>query len=913
MKNMKKFFAVVLAVVMVLSTVAAASAASFSDVTETTEYKAAIDQLTALKVIEGYEDGTFKPEGEITRAEMVKMIYVLCVGTDADGKVKAPTLYVGDSVFTDVTPDHWACGYINWAASVGIVDGIGNKLFNPDASVKFSEVVKMVMLAGFVAQGNAIPTTLPSYPYGYVAAADASGLFADVDVKGASQPALRGETAQLLANLIAQANVSGNFGHITAVEGVYVGSTDEQIIKPNGWSAWTWETRTQKYIYVADDLAGTNGKWYRYDTPEDLVYGEEVTLYVDKNNMATLITYKADAAVLNTTVEGFTTSGSGNTLKYLVNGKEVKFDNAVFYAQIASGTDYGWYAVNANGLTDYSSSANVTDEPMRFIDTDGDGKYEVVLVSVKFHNGQVNNSNSSKPAISNGTVTYTASNSGNLVLNGTTAAAADTNNTYMSWTYCRMFSGTIRGICDAESVLSNVKVEKLDGLKSGVYTKVTIGGKTYTYASNAMNGNIEKLSTVTTDNKAKDTVDVRLDSNGKIVGWNYYVAPGVTVVTGADKTAYAFVKSIFAEEVVGTYTRVTQYTITVVDLDGTEVSYVLDDSVITANPSAWFAGTGNANNKISVETRNGELVPVINGKLVEYTADTFAATGTATNKVIALKAYAADVTGAAVVYNKAYTGLINVASAYKQIANIAAVIYDGKVMPVADFIALLGDSKTFTADYSEDNGKLTLQVAKFQATVAPVVTNKVYAIVTNTSVVAGSDKEHWKYQYTGTFNGVAGTYESVDCDAASDITALSGLCVATLENGKIKSFAAISDTVNYYVVSAKYGDLWMTHAVDTTNHKITATSVPEDMGAFNSITVYKITNEGGLVNSTATGMATGSLSDITNTTLTNLTSTKNVKVYGVIKTLNTANNKYDVTVFVLTTGTADADPAWTIG
>ncbi len=910
MKNMKRFFAVVLAVVMVLSTVAAASATSFSDVTDTTEYKAAIDQLTALKVIEGYEDGTFKPEGEITRAEMVKMIYVMCNGTDADGKVKAPTLFVGESVFTDVTTDHWACGYINWAASVGIVDGIGNKLFNPDAPVKFSEVVKMAILGGIVASNGSIPTTFtaPSYPYGYISQADASGLFADVNVKGASQPALRGETAQLLSNIIASSSLSANFKHLTAVENVvFMGSSDEHILYSATNNAWDSNKSSEKYIYLAADVAGTNGNWYRYDKPEDLVYGETVTVYVDKNNQVTLITYKADATVLTTTTEGFTTDGSGNNLKYYVNGKEVKFDNVVFYQQ----ENTNWcYDKNANGAADYTGKT--TDEPMRFIDTDGDGKYEIVLVSVKVHNAKITNSATSG-RFDLGTVT--ALKAGNIL--GATAADAVKAGTYFSYTLKRDFQGSVQYFVEPMVGVSNVKVEKLDGLSAGEYTKVTIGGKVYTYASNFTGTKIEKVSTVTTDNKLQDTVDVRLDANGKIVGWNYYAAPNTpsTPVTGADKTAYAFVKSIFAEEVVGTYTRVTQYTITVVDLDGTEASYVLDDSVITANPSAWFAGTGNANNKISVETRNGELVPVINGKLVEYTADTFKdaqQTTAASNKVTALAAYANDVTGATVVYDDDFTGLINIAGDYKLVADIAAVLYDGKVMPVADFIALLGESKTFTANYSLDNGKYTLEVAKFAAATVPVVTNKVYAIITNTSVVAGSDKDHWKYELKGTFNGVAGTYESIDCDAAADLTVPAGLTVAVLKDGKVAGFELLPN-VQYKAVSAKYGDLWMTHNVDFTNKVVDPTEVPVDMGAarYNSITVYKIGTKNAGVNAAAASMSVGSLSDIQLTKVTE-DPKKTAKVYAIAEE-DAGNGKFNATIFVLTVGTGDSDPSYTLG
>ena len=48
--------------------------AAFSDVGDDNTYKDAITTLTKLKVIDGYEDGTFKPDGQITRAEFTKLI-----------------------------------------------------------------------------------------------------------------------------------------------------------------------------------------------------------------------------------------------------------------------------------------------------------------------------------------------------------------------------------------------------------------------------------------------------------------------------------------------------------------------------------------------------------------------------------------------------------------------------------------------------------------------------------------------------------------------------------------------------------------------------------------------------------------------------------------------------------------------
>ena len=68
MKTSARFLAMLLAVVMIAS--AALSVSAFSDVTGAVEHATAINVLAQLGVIGGYEDGTFKPEQNVTRAEM---------------------------------------------------------------------------------------------------------------------------------------------------------------------------------------------------------------------------------------------------------------------------------------------------------------------------------------------------------------------------------------------------------------------------------------------------------------------------------------------------------------------------------------------------------------------------------------------------------------------------------------------------------------------------------------------------------------------------------------------------------------------------------------------------------------------------------------------------------------------------
>ena len=130
MKNLSKVLAVVLAFAMALSMV---SFAAYTDVAEDANYSEAVAVLSALDILEGYEDGSFKPDATITRAEFATVVIrMLGLADSASG---------GAEIFTDVAADHWANGYIALAAQQGIVNGYGDGRFGPEDPVKYQEAI----------------------------------------------------------------------------------------------------------------------------------------------------------------------------------------------------------------------------------------------------------------------------------------------------------------------------------------------------------------------------------------------------------------------------------------------------------------------------------------------------------------------------------------------------------------------------------------------------------------------------------------------------------------------------------------------------------------------------------------------------------------------------------------------------
>ncbi len=91
MKNMRKLLSLLLAVVMTMSLAIPALAADFTDVPADYKYYSAIQSLVARGIINGYgEDNTFRPEKTITRAEFCKMV-VYAIGLSSSAGVQAET------------------------------------------------------------------------------------------------------------------------------------------------------------------------------------------------------------------------------------------------------------------------------------------------------------------------------------------------------------------------------------------------------------------------------------------------------------------------------------------------------------------------------------------------------------------------------------------------------------------------------------------------------------------------------------------------------------------------------------------------------------------------------------------------------------------------------------------------------
>jgi hypothetical protein len=175
-----------------------AVANTFSDVSRTHQYYTAITFMNESGVVSGYEDGTFKPENPINRAEALKII-LKGSSIEADQEFKAD--------FPDVKADQWFALYVIKAKAMGLVKGNDSDgTFAPSRQVNLAEFVKILLLANAIDvssfQGKTVVPNIPADAWyaNYINYAASLGLLAK-DAQGnidASKLLTRGEVMNIM-------------------------------------------------------------------------------------------------------------------------------------------------------------------------------------------------------------------------------------------------------------------------------------------------------------------------------------------------------------------------------------------------------------------------------------------------------------------------------------------------------------------------------------------------------------------------------------------------------------------------------------------------------------------------------------------------------------------------------------------
>ena len=207
MKMKKRLLSLLLAAVLAASLALPAAAARdsygrFSDISVGPTAKA-VESLRLMGVLDGYANGTFRPEGQLNRAQFCKM--AVCA-MNAENQLGA---YRTVTVFPDVKPSHWAAAYINMAAKgKNIISGYPDGKFYPDRTVSLGQAVTILLrMLGY--QDEAIGGV---WPASYMSAAARIKLTDGVESTNPSAPLTRKDAAQLFVNLLRSDCIGGEEG-----------------------------------------------------------------------------------------------------------------------------------------------------------------------------------------------------------------------------------------------------------------------------------------------------------------------------------------------------------------------------------------------------------------------------------------------------------------------------------------------------------------------------------------------------------------------------------------------------------------------------------------------------------------------------------------------------------------------------
>ena len=586
---------------MMLSVMVVGAGAAFSDQSKIKNTEA-VDACTALNIIGGYPDGSFKPEGNITRAEVTKMICVALNG----GKNPAVSTNTTPT-FSDVRNNAnaaWAEGYIESCAAQGIVSGVGGGKFAPNGNVTGVQLAKMLLVAlGYKSEnegftGNAWATNVNMR-------AAQKGLYKGLETMDTAAAITRDNAAQMVWNALNAYEVeykttltTDSKGQLTSqitVQDKVVGATNDKItmledkydvdkleavVVANEYGALEGnvlkEGKTQlKVTTVNDDDWTYDGKkdsvnysgTYDVTTSLDLL-GKKVVLFAkDKKTVVGSLIASTDNAVATTTEE--------KTFKETYDLADDADITIVPNTTLVS-TNYGTATKLASfNKNDDTNDFNRAGQALTIIDNDDDGNADYII-QVSYRLGEVTK--------------YSTSGKGSI-----TVKTADGNKVYNDSSDVVGFSDVAKDdyviVTEIGGKLYVNKAKTVTGKLTAYKTNdsLTVDGTKYTVAG-VLNG--KDNATIDTDeftpagtygtaSTLNKDATFYLDNNG------YVVAVSSSTGTSDD---FAFVWGIERGNFNG------DYSVKVTLSDGTTGEYVLTDKDGSIGKTMTGVGTYTSSN-----------------------------------------------------------------------------------------------------------------------------------------------------------------------------------------------------------------------------------------------------------------------------------------------------------------------------
>ena len=386
MRNLKKVLSLVLCVAVMLSVMVMGAGAAFSD-QDKIENTEAVDACSALNIIGGYPDGSYKPEGNIKRSEICKMICVALNGGEEPtlGTPATPT-------FSDVrnTPNAaWAEKYIESCVSQGIVSGVGGGRFSPNGNVTGSQLAKMLLVClGF--DSDIEGYTGNAWDMNVNVRATQKGLYKGLEGLDVSAALTRDTAAQMVWNALQAGEVKyeytwvgGDATKVTAVDKLDNANNPITLLKDKynativdeGILTTVEQDSKGTYNVKTDATAGT---YTKVEKDYSDLMGQKVDVMVkdDDHSKVYGIYANEDSKVIATGVVGDLDPVTGDSEKIKLDSTEYKIDTGAKVYHFNKTADAGTLislAKTHSGVQDAYS--------IKLIDNDGNGKIDRAVVT----------------------------------------------------------------------------------------------------------------------------------------------------------------------------------------------------------------------------------------------------------------------------------------------------------------------------------------------------------------------------------------------------------------------------------------------------------------------------------------------------------------------------------------------------
>lgn len=367
MKNLKKVLALVLAVVMIMGVVTVASAKTYKDADKEAykTYADAIDALSSLKILDGFEDGEFKADRTFNRAQAAKIVAIVH-NAATNGKIKDQTaisaLYSNaQNPFVDCNTS-WALPYINYCRITGLADGMTATTYAPKRELTGVQWLKLMLTTlnfdtakeGYTGTGWDVNVLNRANEIGLTA-----GLAKDWK---AIAPIKRGEAAQILYNALTKylveygQLVKNNYvNSTTAKDGYYKSSfiSNEQVAQ----SGYTLGGKMGVTIKRATDKFRRPGYTWSYGAWSAFYMDAPIAEYKEAVSACTIL--KNDMGISETSGKSVTLNGGKDaagkqtwkkSISYIANGKLTTDDEfSVLNYFAVDGRKFNGQMVNDNG------------------------------------------------------------------------------------------------------------------------------------------------------------------------------------------------------------------------------------------------------------------------------------------------------------------------------------------------------------------------------------------------------------------------------------------------------------------------------------------------------------------------------------------------------------------------------------